>query len=441
METPILFSYTKSGITDASFEFHAKSLKPYITHLNDVAKSNTYKELECSISLPSDMGLMKDVGVAIKKLSHKKLKYIFVVGIGGSNLGTKAIYDALLGSYDAVTAERYPKMIFLDTNDPEYLTSLAAFIKTIYSPEEIAVNILSKSGSTTEAIANAEYLLSLLVKHLGKGVKDRVVITTDVDSPLAVAAKKEQFEMLTIPRLVGGRYSVLSAVGLLPLGLCGIDIASLRTGAVNARTMSIATNVFENPAVQSATVLMHHYKEGKPIHDTFIFHPELESIGKWYRQLMGESIGKEKDITGKVVHAGMTPRSSIGSTDLHSVGQLYLGGPKDKITTFVRAETKKEGPIVPDERMFPALVPQITGKSMKRIMGAIHEGVKIAYTKNELPFMEVVLKGITPYALGGFLQFKMIEMMYLGTLMEVNAFDQPNVESYKKETKRILMEE
>ena len=153
---------------------------------------------------------------------------------------------------------------------------------------------------------------------------------------------------------------------------------------------------------------------------------------------MGESIGKEHDREGEVVHTGLTPTVSIGSTDLHSVGQLYLGGPRDKITTFIYSTDAEEKVRVPKKRSFPSVVEMINGKSTHDIMGAILEGAKIAYNKNELPFMEIELEGITPYELGAFMQFKMIEMMYLGILLNVNPFDQPNVESYKVETKQLL---
>jgi glucose-6-phosphate isomerase len=155
---------------------------------------------------------------------------------------------------------------------------------------------------------------------------------------------------------------------------------------------------------------------------------------------MGESIGKERSLQGDVVHAGITPTVSLGSTDLHSVEQLYLGGPKDKITTFISSK-KVVAVNVPDERTFPELVTMIAGKSAETIMTAILEGVKIAHQKADLPFMEVVLDGIDEYSLGAYMQFKMLEMMYLGQLLNVNSFDQPNVESYKVETKQILERE
>jgi glucose-6-phosphate isomerase len=439
MKIPFTFSAINGGLPDDVKLSLFEKLSSLRKHLKDIAGNHVYSEDESSISLPDDEALIMEVIKISEKLTTNTLKYIFVIGIGGSSLGTKAVYDALLGANDFLESGRFPKILFLDTNDSEYLAGLRNFIlKNISSTEEFAVTIITKSGNTTETIVNAEYALSLLEDKFKKNVYKRVCIITDEGSLLWEEAQMKKCNKLSIPKLVGGRYSVLSAVGLFPLSLAGINIKALRQGALVAREMSLADDIKINYAFLSAATLFHNYKNGKSIHDTFLFHPELESLGKWYRQLMGESIGKEKDITGKVVHAGMTPSASIGSTDLHSVGQLYLGGPLDKITTFVRVETKTQSTMIPEKRQFPDIIPQISGKSAQEIMEAIYEGVKIAYTKHSLPSMEIVLADISPYTLGGFLQFKMIEMMYLAELMEVNAFDQPNVKSYKIETKKIL---
>ncbi len=140
------------------------------------------------------------------------------------------------------------------------------------------------------------------------------------------------------------------------------------------------------------------------------------------------------------MHAGITATVSVGSTDLHSVGQLYLGGPRDKFTTFISAVRDGASPVVPaaGSRIFTGIVEMIEGKSMNAIMDAILAGTKIAYKKNELPFAEIILADISEKSLGYFMQFKMIEIMYIAKLMGVNAFDQPSVESYKTETKNIL---
>ncbi len=170
----------------------------------------------------------------------------------------------------------------------------------------------------------------------------------------------------------------------------------------------------------------------------FLFAPCLESLGKWYRQLLAESIGKEFDRDGKVVHCGIMPTVSIGSTDLHSMGQLYLAGPNDKMTTFVSVQNHTRSVSIPKKGVFNGLVEGIYGKTSTEIMNAILKGIKRTYQKKKIPFCEIVLDDISPKSLGEFMQFKMMEVMFLGELFNVNVFDQPNVESYKIETKRIL---
>ena len=204
------------------------------------------------------------------------------------------------------------------------------------------------------------------------------------------------------------------------------------------RNICIENDLDQNPALIPATLLFLNLKAQKTINDNFFFAPQLESLGKWYRQLMGESIGKENDIDGKTIRSGINPTVSIGSTDLHSMGQLYLGGPADKFTTFIWARNHEDAVSLPKNPLMPELVPNLHGKSAQQIMEAILEGTKTAYSKQEIPYMEIVLAEISAYTLGEFLQFKMIEMMYLGKLMNVNTFDQPNVELYKQETKKIL---
>ncbi len=418
---------------------YAEKLTPYVEHLQKVVKHNDYSHPESSVNLPADQDLLKTVIAMKKTVFSKKLKYIIDIGIGGSNLGTKAIYDALFGFFDVLEPKRYPKMLFADTNNPSFLSLLDNFMEVeIKECDEIIVNAISKSGGTTETTANMEMIAEMITKRFGKDGLKRLVITTDAGSKLWHAAKKLGLHILEMPKSVGGRYSVLSAVGLFPLAMAGIDIEALREGALQAQEVGVNSSTEHNTPLLSAVNLYLHSKKGHTINDNFIFNQELESIGKWYRQLMGESIGKEHDLEKKVVHAGITPTVSIGSTDLHSVGQLYLGGPRDKITTFISAALVKGDVQIPENPLMPGLVEGIYGKKASNIMAAILGGVKAAYAKQSLPFMEVVLDDISEKSIGEFLQFKMIEMMYLGKLLNVNTFDQPHVELYKIETKKIL---
>lgn len=410
-----------------------EGLVGYTEELHRVRDSASYDAPESSLRLADDEALLGAVQTLVAAKVTDALKYHIVVGIGGSNLGTKAVYDALLGYADVLRRERFPKLLFAETTDPECLEHLKQLVQSIDSKEEILITIISKSGGTTETIANFEIVAHELRQRFAD-CNDRFVAITDEGSKLWDAAQALDIAVLSIPDHVGGRYSVLSSVGLFPLATVGIDITKLRTGAQKLLDHCLGEHSY---AAESAAVLALQLKQGYTINDNFFFHPELESLGKWYRQLMGESVGKEHDIDGNVVHTGITPTVSLGSTDLHSVGQLYLGGPKDKLTTFVSSRQSVNVP-VPHGRVFADLTPMIDGKTAEDIMQAILEGVQVAYQKAELPYMQVVLDAIDEESIGAYLQFKMLEMMYLGKLLNVNSFDQPNVEAYKIETKQIL---
>lgn len=410
------------GLDEEEVSKTVDSLDEYRKHLQAVIKKGGYDSNESSVNLPSDTKNISLVKSAALKVKTNRLKYIIDIGIGGSNLGTKAVYDALHGFFDHVEPDRYPKMFFADTVNPAFLTGLSAFLKEkVKHAEEVVVNIISKSGSTTETVVNAEIVIRALSQLTG--LEKRIIITTDEGSKLEEAAKAKKYFVLYLPKLVGGRYSVMSAVGLFPLAVAGIDIDGLTRGALVARD-----NL--QGSLLSAVILYLQYTKGKTINDNFFFHGELESLGKWYRQLMGESIGKDEK--------GITPIVSIGSTDLHSVAQLYYGGPKDKMTTFVRAAVTKKDITVPSPVSFTGLVEHIDAKPVSSVMSAIEQGVKISYGNEDMPFTELVLEEISTHELGFYMQFKMIEMMFLGKLLKVNAFDQPHVELYKTEMKKIL---
>ncbi|MDO8559425.1 MAG: hypothetical protein Q7S23_00095 [bacterium] len=412
-------------------------LVAYRQQLRAVATRGGYEAVESSLCLPSDAALFAQVSAAVKAMVNASLKYVVVVGIGGSNLGTKAVYDALAGGFETLEPRRFPKLLFADTVDPEWLQRFKTLLDTeVKRSGEVLVSLISKSGSTTETVVNFEILYRQLSRRF-KAAARRVVVTTDEGSKLWQLAETLGLRRLSVPKPVGGRYSVLSAVGLFPLAAAGYNVKALRAGASAMRERCLAERLEDNPAMLSASILYQQRQRGFLIHDTFVFHPELESLGKWYRQLMGESIGKEQDAEGKTVNAGMFPTVSVGSTDLHSVGQLYLGGPKAVVTTFV-ASAKSASVKIPSNLQLTGLVPGIAGKTVADVMAAIRSGVKIAYGKRGLPFMEVILGDQSERSLGEFLQFKMMEMMYLGKLVRVNAFDQPNVEAYKVETRRIL---
>ena len=414
----------------------AARVSPYVSSLATVAMTRDYMAPECSLCLPDDEPVRAAVETLVQEKVSDALRYIFVVGIGGSNLGTKAIYDALIGYQEPVPVGR-PQLIFIDAVNTRYLTYVCEqVVPQLQTPAEYLVVTISKSGGTTETLANTEILLAALATHVGDPAA-RTVVITDEGSAYATAAQAQGVAVLTMPPRVGGRYSVFSAVGLFPLAAAGVDVVALREGARALRDICLVPEVAENPALRSAAWSARAYADGYHIHDTFVFQSELESLGKWYRQLLGESIGKEHDVTGAVVHTGITPTVSVGSTDLHSVGQLYLGGPANVQTTFVSV-APQHALCVPTDRRFASIVEMITSQSTDAIGGAILAGTQAAYQKQRRPFVTVELAAVSAYELGAFMQWKMIEVMYLGQLLRVNPFDQPHVELYKTETKRIL---
>lgn len=434
------FDYAKAHLSKDKLTRIAEPLLSYARELSDIWNGEGAAERhESSIRLPKDLPLREDVECAYRKTCTDSLKYVVVVGIGGSNLGAKAVYDALRRAYDR-TSEQGPELIFADTTDARLLSDIIKLLESVENVCDALITIITKSGMTTETIANAEIILNAFEKKFGASVRDQCIVISDTGSALHTYATEHGFATLAIPNEVGGRYSVFSAVGLFPLFAAGADIDALRAGAEAITPSCLSPDLEHNPALQSAAAFCSAYGEGKIINVNFVFDPELESLGKWYRQLIGESIGKEKDESGNVVRVGITPEVSVGSIDMHSVGQLYFGGPSNKITTFIRAAKTGKGISVPETRLFPELIPEITGRSAEDVADAIYAGVLRAYEAASMPFTEVTLADISPYEIGQFLQFKMIEMMYLGRLFNVNPFDQPSVEAYKSETRKILEE-
>ncbi|HVS79712.1 MAG TPA: hypothetical protein VHF05_01910 [Candidatus Paceibacterota bacterium] len=429
--------YKATSLVDEDDLMHcADTLEPYLSHLKEVYENLDYEAQEASLCLPRDGEIMEDVLEAVSAYAET-LRFVFVIGIGGSSLGTQAVYEALKSS----RSEDDPELFFIDTMSPSNLRAAAAIIRDeLEDSEELLVNIVSKSGKTLETTANAEILLGLLREEFGE-VNDRVVVTTGAETPLAEWAKERGIRVLSIPEMVGGRFSVFSPVGLFPLGLAGIDIEALVRGANVQAEISLDPDLEGNAALVSASAVFLNWAEGSAIHDHFFFAPELEHVGKWCRQLVAESLGKQFDLEGEEANRGITPTVSIGPNDLHSSLQLALGGPKDKFTTFVRAKAPQaETFAVPEDADHSFGAAYLQGKTADEFLDAIYEGATDSYSESGLPFIEIDMRELNEHSLGIFLQFKMIETMLLGRLMEVDAFDQPAVESYKKEARRLLGE-
>ncbi len=434
MRLPVV-EWEHSGVTEAALRSAHASLEEELARLRHAA-STLYEDDRASINLPLDKAHLRySLALAAK---HARAALIVVVGIGGSNLGTVAVQEAVLGKLHNLRPGKRPRILYADTVDADQLAMISALVDDeLRKGKHVVINAISKSGATTETIANLEVLLEVLRKR-GKDPRKHVVVTSDVDSRLWTLANDQGFATLPIPAKVGGRYSVLSPVGLFPLALLGLDVKALLDGAAHMRAACLR-DAHDNPALIRAAILALARRDGRSIADHFLCKSDLESVGKWYRQLMGESVGKEWDAAhANRVWMGLTPTVSIGSTDLHSMAQLYFGGPNDKIFTIITTDAWRMRTAVPQMDVYDALVPHIQGKPLSAIMDAIAHGLMSVLEQQRRPFCRIRLHDTSEASIGALLQLHMIEMMLLARLLDVNPFDQPNVEAYKVETRKAL---
>ncbi len=364
------------------------------------------------------------------------VRTILLVGIGGSDLGTRAVYDALRGYGRTFSETDAPRIYSFGTVEPSVAHAARGLINGTKDPDDLVLIVISKSGTTTETITNANLLFAAMEARFGAAkAAERTVVISDPDAPLASVAHERSFVYASMPKGIGGRYSVFTAVGLVPLALAGIDVAALTEGALRG-ARAVAPAEGPSSAAMLAALIFESYLGGTELHEHFFFHPELETLGKWYRQLLAESLGKERADGTKV---GIMPTVAIGSVDLHSLGQLVFGGPANRFTTFVASPAAWESTDQLDEAS-PFMLPMLANKNPADVMRAIYGGVREAYVQHGLPFVRIELSQIDAGELGAFMALQIGVIMYLAQLLDVNAFDQPNVELYKKETRRLLQD-
>lgn len=405
-----------------------------ITRMKSASK--VYEDERSFVNLCLDEEMAKYVRLAVNKKKEMNPECIVVIGMGGSILGIKALQKSILGkdynSYGNV------KIYYAEGVDSDSIGFIREKVEdALKRKKEVIINLVSKSGNTTEAMFNFAMFSNLLLKYK-KDISQNVVVCSDTGSELIVFAEKEGFETLEIPKKVGGRYSVFSPSSLFAAGLIGINIEELILGAKEMRKICLSEEIEENIAVLSAIIQYYHYKNGKNISDLFLFSDDLYGIGGWNRQLMGESIGKEFDLNGKKVLNGMTPTISNGISDLHSMSQLLLGGPKDKLVNFVGVSKNRKHIGFSSPKRYELFVKGIKNMNYESVLKCIYEGVINSFKKEKRPFVEIILKDKSERSIGALLQFKMIEIVYIAELMNVNPFGQPAVEKYKAEVRKIL---
>lgn len=417
-------------------KMHARATD-YAATMRAACSDKKYALPESSLRLPFDHELFEKSRRLADKLAGPNLSFVVVIGIGGSHLGTKAVYEAMCGTIDGHNSS-LPKILFADTCAPEFLADLTdILIEEIGSKEEIIIAVVSKSGTTTETMVDASILVSALEKKFGT-MSDRIVAITDEGSLLWDAGQKEGFHLLPIPKNVGGRFSVFSPVGMFPLLAVGMEADKLIKGAGEMVSECVERGG-ESDAFRMAENIIAEAHAGAIIFDLLLFHPELETFGKWYRQLFAESLGKDTTKDGKGATHRIVPSVSVGTADLHSIEQLFLSAPSLFARTIVRVNASHWGHnLFSDEHTFAPLAPGIGGHAPCQIMEAIYLGVKESYRAREVSFAEIELPDLSLQTMGALMQFEMCVVMYLAHLLDINAFDQPYVEGYKEAVRNIL---
>ncbi len=355
-----------------------------------------------------------------------------VIGIGGSYLGAKAALEMLTHSFynQLPTVKRKtPEIYFVGHQlSSGYLGDLLELL----DGKEISVNVISKSGTTTEPAIAFRIIREYMEKRYGKnGAKERIFATTDrTRGALKQMAEEEGYESFVIPDDVGGRYSVLTAVGLLPIAVAGINIDEIMAGAQEGYSFFLPVSIEENSCYQYAVLRNLFYRQGKTMELLVNYEPSLQYFSEWWKQLFGESEGKE--------HKGIFPAAVNLTTDLHSLGQYIQDGLRIMFETVISVDRNKTELIVKEDKNNLDGLNYIAGKSLQSVNQRAMEGTVLAHTDGGVPNLMIQVPQLNPYYFGQMVYFFEKACGISGYLLGVNPFDQPGVEAYKKNMFALL---
>jgi glucose-6-phosphate isomerase len=363
---------------------------------------------------------------------------VCVAGIGGSALGAWALDCGIRGPHplQGAFSTANPRLVILDNVDPFFTQAALESM----NPKKTLVLVIAKSGSTAETISTFLILRDWLRRKLGRKASERIVaVTSKGHGDVAALAIREGYQVFDIPENVGGRFSVLSPVGLLPAALIGVDIRRLLKGAARMTHSCWQPDLEKNLALRAA--LLHYLVwtlKHKPIQVAFPYSNQLWGAAFWFRQLWAESLGKAKSRDGQVVHVGQTPVAALGTTDQHSQVQLYMEGPNDKVFTFWAVRKFSNAGRIPKERLNLEAFDYLAGQSLAGLIEAERLSTAAALTEHARPNCTFTLDRVDEEHLGAFLQLLEFSTAFMGELLNINAFTQEGVELGKKFTYGLM---
>ncbi|MDF9867787.1 glucose-6-phosphate isomerase [Bacilli bacterium PM5-3] len=415
---------SSNSLSNLNYNDHTNKLKNIIDKMKDGSAKGSEFLGWSKMFFNYDFSLLDNINETTRLL-NKKANTMLVIGIGGSYLGTLAIDEALTGR--GLNSSK--KLIYAGHNiSSDYLSEIYEYCQN----NDFVINVISKSGTTLESALSFRIFKQLLIDKYGEeALKDRLVITTDAKKgSLRQIASEYQSISFEIPNDVGGRYSVFTPVGLVPLSFIGIDIKKIIEGACLAAKDFYQYDKY-NTAFDYAINRYHQYESGKSMEALVVYNPSFASLIEWYRQLFAESEGKD----GK----GLFPVGCIYSTDLHAVGQFIQDGPEIGFETVLKINNSKKKLDIPMSKDDYDNINRLTKYSLDDINSIITESVISAHSQNGVtPNYVLELDELNEKSLGYLMSFMMYACAYSAYLLDVNPFDQPGVEIYKKEIKKKL---
>lgn len=384
------------------------------------------------VHLPSSI-MEEDLNAveAAAAILRERCDYVINVGIGGSYLGARAVVEALQNSFEAYRSDRENPVILYAGNNigEDYLSELLQFLRD----KRFGIIYISKSGTTTEPAIAFRLLKGLLESQVGReDARERIVAVTDsAKGALRRMADEEGYRSFVIPDNVGGRFSVLTPVGLLSVAVAGFDIRRLVRGAADMQAMTASDIPFsDNPALRYAAARNALYAEGKKIEILANFHPKMHYIGEWWKQLFGESEGKE----GK----GIFTATVDLTTDLHSMGQWMQEGERTIFETVISVENQDTCLTIPSDSADLDGLNFLAGKRVDEVNKMAELGTRLAHVDGGVPNIRIILPQLDAYYIGQLFYFFEKAVGVSGYMLGVNPFDQPGVEGYKNNMFALL---